>query len=261
MPLLEPYIDAHSHIWTPDTAHYPLAQGFTPADMAPKSFTAEQLLAHCRPAGVGRVNLIQMSFYEFDNSYMLDMIWAYPERFVGTGIVDPLAADPGAAMTALLPRGVLVRFASSPSTASSPRPLARASRATRRCSPRPPARPGPFLPDRPRRVPRGRPDVQGPPGHHGHHRPPRRIGVDGRIGDSDVTALCNLAKHPRMYEGQRVLRPGQEDALYTDPRPMIQPRFSLAREPLRWRPTALSRSTTTSTPIAAGADPRAASAS
>ena len=30
---MEPYIDAHSHIWTPDVAHYPLAAGFAVADM------------------------------------------------------------------------------------------------------------------------------------------------------------------------------------------------------------------------------------
>jgi len=66
VPALEPYIDAHSHIWTPDVARYPLAKGFTVDDMKPKSFTAEELLGHCRPAGVGRVNLIQMSFYEFE---------------------------------------------------------------------------------------------------------------------------------------------------------------------------------------------------
>jgi predicted TIM-barrel fold metal-dependent hydrolase len=66
---IEPYIDAHSHIWTSDVAHYPLAKGFTVADMRPKSFTAVELLAACRPSGVGRVNLIQMSFYEFDNPF------------------------------------------------------------------------------------------------------------------------------------------------------------------------------------------------
>ncbi|MGP0064651.1 MAG: amidohydrolase family protein [Isosphaeraceae bacterium] len=106
MPALEPYIDAHSHIWTPDVAHYPLAKGFTVADMQPKSFTAEELLAICRPAGVGRVNLIQMSYYEFDNRYMLDMIKLYPDRFVGTAIVDPLGPDPGGVMRELSKRGV-----------------------------------------------------------------------------------------------------------------------------------------------------------
>src|SRR5437016_2654141 len=105
MPL-EHYIDAHSHIWTPDTARYPLAKSFTVDDMRPKSFTAEELLAICRPAGVGRVNLIQMSYYEFDNSYMLDAIKKYPDRFVGTAIVDPLSDKPDDAMRALLPKGV-----------------------------------------------------------------------------------------------------------------------------------------------------------
>ena len=52
MPI-EPYIDAHSHIWTPDVAHYPLAAGFTVDDMKPPSFTAEELLAICRPSGRG----------------------------------------------------------------------------------------------------------------------------------------------------------------------------------------------------------------
>ena len=67
MLLLEPYIDAHCHVWTPDVAHYPLATGFKVEDMKPPSFTAEELLALCRPANVGRVNLIQMSFYDTDS--------------------------------------------------------------------------------------------------------------------------------------------------------------------------------------------------
>ena len=101
MAALEPYIDAHSHVWTPDVAHYPLAPEFTVADMQPKSFTAQELLALCRPAGVGRVNLIQMSYYGFDNRYMFDMIKLERDRFVGTAIIDPLAADPGKAMREL----------------------------------------------------------------------------------------------------------------------------------------------------------------
>ena len=67
MPVTEPYIDAHCHVWTPDVHHYPLGPGFTVQDMNPRSFTAEELLAICRQAGVGRVNLIQMSYYEFDS--------------------------------------------------------------------------------------------------------------------------------------------------------------------------------------------------
>jgi predicted TIM-barrel fold metal-dependent hydrolase len=58
-------IDAHVHVWTPDTGHYPLARGYRKEDMSPRSFTPEQLFKHTRPAGVGRVNLIQMSYYGF----------------------------------------------------------------------------------------------------------------------------------------------------------------------------------------------------
>lgn len=60
------FIDAHVHVWTPDTAHYPLAVGYKAEDMKPRSFTPEELFKHTKPAGVNRVNLIQMSFYGFD---------------------------------------------------------------------------------------------------------------------------------------------------------------------------------------------------
>src|SRR5882672_10806880 len=61
------FIDAHVHVWTDDTAHYPLAAGFKREDMRPGRFTPEDLFKHCKPAGVDRINLIQMSFYGFDN--------------------------------------------------------------------------------------------------------------------------------------------------------------------------------------------------
>jgi predicted TIM-barrel fold metal-dependent hydrolase len=71
MPTLESFIEAHCHIWTQDVAHYPLARRFTVADMQPRSFTAQELLALCRPAGVGRANLNQTSYYLFDNSFQI----------------------------------------------------------------------------------------------------------------------------------------------------------------------------------------------
>jgi predicted TIM-barrel fold metal-dependent hydrolase len=196
---LEPYIDAHSHIWTPDVARYPLAQGFAPADMKPRSFTAEELLEHCRPAGVGRVNLIQMSFYAFDNRYMLDMIAKYPDRFVGTAIVDPLSAQPERAMAELAPRGV------------------RAFRIAPNYSKMPPAHwlepPGYAAmfreAARARQVlsclidPSGFPEVD----RMCHQFPDTaviidhigRIGASGTIDSRDADALCALAKHPRLF--------------------------------------------------------------
>ena len=81
-------IDAHSHVWTADTARYPLAPGWRRLNMAPASFTPDELLQHARPAGVDRVVLIQMSFYGHDNSYMLDMISTHPETFAGVAVID-----------------------------------------------------------------------------------------------------------------------------------------------------------------------------
>jgi predicted TIM-barrel fold metal-dependent hydrolase len=199
--LMEPYIDAHSHVWTPDVAHYPLAKGFTVADMKPPSFKAEELLATCRPAAVGRVNLIQMSYYEFDNRYMLDMIKLYPERFVGTAIVDPLAGDPSKAMRELLPRGVRA-FRIQPAYSKLPprRWLEPSGYAAMFATA---ARSGAALsclisPDgfpEVARMCRRFPDSTVIIDHLG------RIGAgaDGAIEDADVDALCALAKNKRVY--------------------------------------------------------------
>jgi len=206
---VEPYIDAHSHIWTPDVAHYPLGKGFTVEDMKPRSFTAEELLAQCRPAGVGRVNLIQMSFYvgqgemgqiipDLDNSYMLDMIKLYPDRFVGTGIVDPLAARPDEAMRALLPKGVRAfRIAPNYSQLPPARWLEPAGYAAMFAAA---AQTGQALsclinPDAFPEVDRmcaKFPNTTVIIDHLG------RIGVDGTIRAEDVDALCALAKHPKV---------------------------------------------------------------
>jgi predicted TIM-barrel fold metal-dependent hydrolase len=198
---MEPFIDAHSHIWTPDVGHYPLSSGFTVDDMKPPSFTAEELLAICRPAGVGRVNLIQMSYYAFDNRYMLDMIKLYPDRFVGTAIVDPLGGDPGKTMRELLRLGVSA-FRIQPQYSKLPpahwlKPdgyaamFATAAETGQALS---------CLID-----PSGFPEIERMcrrfPGttviidHLG------RIGVgpDGAIADADVEALRALAKHPKIY--------------------------------------------------------------
>ena len=100
------FIDAHVHVWTPDTAQYPLAPGYKNVDMKPASFTPEELFRHCKPAGVGRINLIQMSFYGFDNSYMLDMIAKHPDVFVGTAVINPRGDDPAREMRDLAKKGV-----------------------------------------------------------------------------------------------------------------------------------------------------------
>ncbi len=112
------HIDAHVHVWTPDTDHYPLAAGFTKEGMKPPSFTPEELFKHARPSGVERIVLIQMSFYRFDNSYMLDMMKLHggrddlkvgdkvPGTFGGVAVIDPAAERPDDAMRRFVARGV-----------------------------------------------------------------------------------------------------------------------------------------------------------
>ena len=100
------YIDTHSHIWTPDTKSYPLGAGFFRDRMKPPSFTAEELMKLAEPVGVNRVVLIQMSFYGFDNSYMLDSIGKCPDRFVGVAVIDQDDRRPDLAMKELKKKGV-----------------------------------------------------------------------------------------------------------------------------------------------------------
>ena len=66
------WIDAHSHIWTPDTSRFRLQQGVTTDDLAPRSFDDRELMTIARPLGVERVVLIQHTlFHGFDNLHSL----------------------------------------------------------------------------------------------------------------------------------------------------------------------------------------------
>ena len=98
-------IDAHVHVWPADTAKYPLAPHMTKGGCV-DSFTPEQLFAHCRPEGVTRIVLIQMSFFRFDNSYMLDAIADHPGVFSGVGIVNEEEPGVSRRMKDLAGRGV-----------------------------------------------------------------------------------------------------------------------------------------------------------
>lgn len=99
------YIDAHVHVWTPDTQRYPLAPGYTKERMAVASFTPEELFAVARPCGVRRIVLIQMSYYLWDNSYMLDMMRKHQGVFSGVARVEEVG-DPRGKMRELARQGV-----------------------------------------------------------------------------------------------------------------------------------------------------------
>src|SRR5688572_7611493 len=97
-------IDAHVHVWTGDRKRYPRITGQT--ESRPDRFTPDDYFSHAQPSGVTRAVLIQMSFYRFDNSYMLDTIQAHSGKFSGVGIVDSTSSNPGQAMEDLAKRGV-----------------------------------------------------------------------------------------------------------------------------------------------------------
>ncbi len=99
-------IDAHVHVWTPNTETYPLAPSHSKEQMKPASFTPEQLFAHSKPAGVSRIVLIQMSFYGFDNSYMLEVMKRYPGVFGGVAVIDENAPNVASTIKELKELGV-----------------------------------------------------------------------------------------------------------------------------------------------------------
>jgi predicted TIM-barrel fold metal-dependent hydrolase len=102
-----PWIDAHSHIWSPEVDRFPLQPGMTVENLSPRSFNAEELMEVATPEGVGRVVLIQHPpFHGFDNSYLIDAWRRYPEKFRVVGGVDDLRPYCGKAMKQLLQQGV-----------------------------------------------------------------------------------------------------------------------------------------------------------
>jgi predicted TIM-barrel fold metal-dependent hydrolase len=216
-------IDAHVHVWTPDTAHYPLAAGFKKADMQPPSFTPEQLFKHTKPAGVDRINLIQMSYYGFDNSYMLDMMALYPDVFVGTAVIDPHGAAPDRLMGDLAKKRVrafrilpplskvpVERWLQPPGYAKMFAAGAKNNQAMS-CLIAPDA-----LPELDRMC-RKFPDTPVIVDHL------CRIGIDGTIRDKDVDALCALAAHKRvMVKVGAFYALGKKRPPYTDLGPLIQ---------------------------------------
>lgn len=192
------FIDAHVHVWTPDTIHYPLAAGFKPENMRPRSFTPDELFKHSRPAGVDRINLIQMSFYGFDNRYMLDMMRLHQDVFSGTAVIDVHAKDVDRQMADLAKRRVRA-FRIQPSRSNVPvarwlepegyarmfQTGARTNQAMS-CLIAPDA-----LPELDRMCTRY-PDTPVIIDHL------CRIGVDGTIDENDVKALVNMARHKKV---------------------------------------------------------------
>lgn len=191
------WIDAHVHVWTPARERYPIAPAYTPADMQPASFTPEQLFAHSLPEKVRRVVLIQMSFYQFDNRYMLDVMRANPGVFSGVAVVDEQAAGLRQQMKDLRSQGVR-GFRIHPgkqtvdgwlgSSGMAELWAAGADLGMAVC-PLMGAEALPGIGKMCERFPRTPVVID-------HFA---RIGTDGQIREEQVTALCRLAVHPNVH--------------------------------------------------------------
>lgn len=211
----EGWIDAHAHVWTDDTARYPLAEGFRKEQMKPARFEPEELLGHARPCGVHRVVLIQMSYYRYDNSYMLDAMARYPGVFAGVAIVDAARQDAPERMVELKRRGVRgFRIVA-------PELEAPAMEAMWECGAQQELAICPLI-NPPELAAIERMCAR-------HPRTPvvidhfARIGIDGEIREADLERLCGLARFPRVHvKVSAFYALGRKEYPYTDLLPMIE---------------------------------------
>ena len=214
------FIDAHVHVWTADTQKYPLASPYTNRDMVPSSFTPEELFAHCKPAGVGRIVLIQMSFYGFDNSYMLSVMQQHPGVFSGVAIVDETLDDTPQKMKALRELGVRgFRLytdrakAEAWSTSAGMQAMWQTAAETKQAMcllANPDALPA--VAKMCQRFPKTRVVID-------HFA---RIGMTGKVDEAELDNLCRLAKFENVFvKTSAFYALGAKKAPYTDLAPMI----------------------------------------
>jgi predicted TIM-barrel fold metal-dependent hydrolase len=213
-------IDAHVHVWTPDTKRYPLAKGFRKEKMKPKSFTPKEFLAHCRPAGVKRVVLIQMSFYGFDNSYMLDVVREHKGVFSAVAVIDE-SEKPQQRMQQLAAKGVR-GFRIRPGKRSPETWLdsdgmkamwAQAAKSGQQICPLINPAHLPSIDRMCRRYPQTPVVID-------HFA---RIGIDGKLPDKQLDRLCRLSRHRKVrVKVSAYYALGKKKAPYRDLLPMIR---------------------------------------
>lgn len=97
-------VDAHVHAWIPPSEAYP----WQPlGNLAPEvPWTIEEQVAAMTRVGIDRAILVQMSWYGYDNRYLLDCARRYPGLFGIVGMVDPASPTVAETMDHLLAAGV-----------------------------------------------------------------------------------------------------------------------------------------------------------
>ncbi len=214
------WIDAHVHVWSPDTKKYPLGEGFQKSDMQPVSFTAEELFAHCRPVGVERIVLIQMSFYQYDHTYMNQVMQTHPGVFSGVALIDHRSdklleridelASIGMRGFRLHSRGDAASWVDDPGMAKL---WTRAGELDLAVCPLINPADIPIVDALCKKFP----DTTVVVDHFA------RVGISGTIEDRDLTQLSNLARYPKVHvKTSAFYALGQKAAPYMDLAPMIQ---------------------------------------
>ncbi len=100
-------VDSHVHVWEIDPPRYPVgptAPSFTGEPS--RAGTTAELLADMDANSVDRAALVQSSWSTWDNAYISDSVAAYPDRFVGQGLLDPEDPDNAATAAGWLDRGL-----------------------------------------------------------------------------------------------------------------------------------------------------------
>lgn len=98
-------VDGHIHVWTDDYERYPLSPRVKVDDLWHPTFTPEEYFSYSRSVGNVRINLVQMIWYDYDHSYILDLIAADPETFAGTGMISLDDPEPDRTMLDLSQQG------------------------------------------------------------------------------------------------------------------------------------------------------------
>ena len=92
--------DTYAHVLSADIERYPhsMLRGGTRPPVPPMTFPVERLVEAMDAAGVDRACLVQRAtLYGYDNSYALDSVAAWPERFRSVAVLD--AEDPASPAT------------------------------------------------------------------------------------------------------------------------------------------------------------------
>lgn len=213
-------IDAHVHLWTSDQSRYPRSGPDRAAQYEPADFTSEELFAKAKPCRVNRVVLVQMNFFGFDNSYMLDAIAKHKESFRGVAVVDgtaPNTYDEMRRLAGLGVRGFRIVSGKQPQAWLDSSAMAamwkHAGETSQAICTLVDPEALPFLD----RTCEKFPDTIVVIDHLA------RIGMAGPIRESDVSALCRLARHKRVYvKVSAFYALGKKQYPYLDLREMIR---------------------------------------